>query len=52
MSVTSESTQTGAKMITRHFQSTMALFQSFTTALMMSTTTQTRMPAKAFLTTA
>ena len=51
MSVTSESTQTGAKMITRHFQSTMALFQSFTSALTMSTTTHARMPAKAFCTT-
>ena len=41
-----------AKKMIRHFQSTMALFHSFATALTMSTTTQTRMPAKAFFTAA
>ena len=49
--VSAESRKTGRKMMTRHFQSTMALFQSFTTAFIMSTTTQARTPAKAFCTT-
>ena len=44
-------TNTGRNIITRAFQSTIALFQSLTTAFIISTTTQALMPANAFWTT-